>query len=209
MKPFYQDELVTIYNENSKDIIKKLSFDYIITDPPYGLGGKLNGGKWGVTKKEKMLWDITRPDEIVLSLPELASVVAIWGGNYYQLPLSRGWLSWFKPDAPPSMANFELAWTNRDKNARQISYSIAATNPERCGHPTQKPVAVMKWTINEVVENPNGIICDPFAGSGTTLVAAKREGIKSIGIEINERFCKMAVERLRQSSLFNLLDKTN
>jgi len=131
-------------------------------------------------------------------------MLVIWGGNYYALPPSRGWLSWFKPDAPPSMANFELAWTNRDCNARQISHSISATNGERVGHPTQKPERVMRWTI-EQAGNPATIL-DPFMGSGTTGVAAMQLGRKFIGIEIEPKYFDIACKRIedaqRQTSLF-------
>jgi DNA modification methylase len=131
----------------------------------------------------------------------------MWGGNHYFLPPCRGWLSWYKPDAPPSMAQFELAWRNVDSNARQIKCSIAETNAERCGHPTQKPLKVILWSIkqsetyNQLYGHAGAVILDPFMGSGTTLVAAKRLGYNAIGIEADRRYCKMAVDRLRQEVL--------
>ena len=133
-----------------------------------------------------------------------APVQAIWGGNYYALPPSRGWLSWFKPDAPPSMANFELAWTNLDRNARQISHSIAATNAERIGHPTQKPLAVMRWCIDQI-GTPASVL-DPYMGSGSTGVAALQMGLVFVGIEIDPRYFEIACERVtnaqRQARMF-------
>jgi site-specific DNA-methyltransferase (adenine-specific) len=183
----------TLYLGHCMDILPTLpKVDAVITDPPYGLGSRLNGGSWGNTPG----WD----DETALdidALRNLGDVQVIWGGNYYPLPPSRGWLSWFKPDAPPSMANFELAWTNADRNARQFSQSIAATNAERVGHPTQKPLALMKWCI-EQAGNPQTIL-DPFMGSGTTGVAAVQMGRKFIGIEREPKYFDIACKRIEDA----------
>jgi site-specific DNA-methyltransferase (adenine-specific) len=121
----------------------------------------------------------------------------VWGGNYYGLAPTRGWLSWYKPDAPPSMAHFELAWTNQDRNARQISCSISATNAERVGHPTQKPLAVMKWTLEQFPSCRT--ILDPFMGSGTTGVAAVKLGRKFTGIEIESKYFDLSCRRIQEA----------
>src|SRR6185437_589156 len=110
-----------------------------------------------------------------------------------------GWLCWIKPDAPPSMGTLELAWTNLDKCTRHIVHPIAATNAERNGHPSQKPLAVMRWALAHLP--PVRHIVDAFAGSGTTLEAAKLAGIDAIGIEIEEKYCEIAATRLSQEVL--------
>ena len=69
-------------------------------------------------------------------------------------------------------------------------------------HPTQKPLPLIKWCIGQVPEART--ILDPFMGVGTTLVAAKALGLKAIGIELSEKYCAIAVERLRQKPLFGL-----
>src|SRR5690606_9373773 len=106
--------------------------------------------------------------------------------------------------APPSMANFELAWTNLDQNARQISCSIGATNAERVGHPTQKPLAVMMFTLRAIGDART--ILDPFMGSGTTGVAAVKLGRRFTGIEIDEEYfdiaCRRISEALKQPDMF-------
>jgi len=195
MTPYYDHAGITIYHGDCRDVLPYLpKVDLVLTDPPYGIFAC--GGKWG--KKNKLLWD----KELV---PNMAQVLqagksqVIWGGNYYCLPPSRGWLVWYKRDSVPSAADCELAWTSLDMNTRLIDQTIAATNSERAGHPTQKPLAVMKWCAGFFPDAQT--ILDPFMGSGTTLVAAKQLGRRAIGIEISEEYCAIAVQRLSQEML--------
>lgn len=197
MRVYYEEKGIKIYHGDCREVLPSLSaVDLVLTDPPYGLGAKLNGGSWGNVSK----WDRLQPD-VILSLDDFRCPLIIWGGNYYFLSPARCWLSWFKPGAPPSMAQFELAWTNLDQNSRQISHSIAATNAERVGHPTQKPLRVMRWCIGRSNVPEGATILDPFMGSGTTLRAAKDLGRQAIGIEIEERYCEIAAKRLSQEVL--------
>jgi site-specific DNA-methyltransferase (adenine-specific)/modification methylase len=126
-----------------------------------------------------------------------AQISIVWGGNYFELPPSRCWLSWVKPDAVPSMANIEMAWTNINRNAKHISCSIAQTNPERVAHPTQKPLKVMVFSI-EQAGNPQTIL-DPFMGSGTTGVAAIQLGRTFTGIEREAKYFDIACKRIEQA----------
>lgn len=169
------------------------SVDAVVTDPPYGIGFAAQPTKWQ-RRAGKMpeSWDDST-NNIVLSLPAIAPAI-IWGGNYYDLPQSRCWLSWFKPDAPPSMAHFELAWTSFNANSRQLTVSISETNPERVGHPTQKPLRLMQWCLGFVPKAK--AILDPFMGSGTTGVACVRLGRRFVGIEIDERYFDIACRRI-------------
>jgi site-specific DNA-methyltransferase (adenine-specific) len=195
MTPYYDEDGITIYHGDCREVLPSLTAcDVVVTDPPYGI--QACGGKWG--KKAELSWDAKPFDGIDLIL-QAASKHVIWGGNYYSLPPSRGWLVWFKRDSVPSAASVELAWTSYDMNARLIDHTIAATNAERVGHPTQKPEAVMRWTLSTI--GASGVILDPFTGSGTTLAAAKRMGLKAIGIEIEERYCEIAAKRLSQRVL--------
>lgn len=199
--------LATLYLGDCREIAPTLPRPAaVISDPPYGIGFAAQPTKWQRRAgKEAKGWD-DAPDAFVESLPGTADAVALWGGNYYRLPPSRGWLSWFKPDAPPSMASFELCWTNRDQNARQIKQSISATNAERVGHPTQKPLAVMLFTIEAVKVPPGGTILDPYMGSGSTGVAAVQMRHPFIGIEIEESYfdvaCRRIEEAQRQGDMF-------
>lgn len=191
----------TLYLGDCMDVLPTLNkVDAVITDPPYGLGKKLSGGSWGATKdfKELLEWDAVPPEKIINQLVENSAVCVVWGGNYFSLPPSRCWLAWHKPNAAPSMANMELAWTSLDKNARIFSQTIGfALNAERCEHPTQKPVSLMAWCI-EQAGNPETIL-DPFMGSGTTGVAAIQLGRKFIGIEREPKYFDIAVKRIEQA----------
>ena len=179
-----------------RDLLPTLGrVDCVLTDPPYGIGYAANpivGKGKRQSNHERKEWDEAPVDLSILAT--LGVPLIIWGGNYYPLPPSRGWLSWFKPDAPPSLSHFELAWTNIDRTAKQFSWSIAATNAERAGHPTQKPVALMRWCLGFVPDATT--ILDPFMGSGTTGVAAVQLGRRFIGVELDEQYFEIACRRI-------------
>lgn len=199
MTPYYQDQFATIYHGDCRAVLPTLpKADLVLTDPPYGLD--LGNQLWTYQRGaiEKGDWDQKPFTEIDLILASGEHQI-IWGGNYYTLPPTRCWLSWYKPDAVPSMAQFELAWTNLDRTARQITCSIAQTNGERVGHPTQKPLRVILWCLQFAPAAKT--VLDPFMGSGTTLVAAKQLGRRAIGIELEERYCEIAAKRLSQEYL--------
>lgn len=187
----------TLYLGDCREILPALpKVDAVITDPPYGIGFAAQPTKWQRRAgKTAEVWD-DQTSEIVSSLPNIAPSI-IWGGNYYALPPTRGWLSWFKPDAPPSMAHFELAWTSFDQNARQLCVSIGETNPERVGHPTQKPLRLMEWCLSFV--SGASLILDPFMGSGTTGVACMNLGRKFIGIEREPKYFDIACRRIEDA----------
>ncbi len=176
--------------------------DAVVTDPPYGLAHRLQGGTWG--KKfdgPDYDWDATAPDATFL--PQGVPAI-VWGGNYMALPPSRCWFVWYKRDAVRTMADCELAWTTFDANARVFDWTIAATNGERVGHPTQKPVALMEWCLGFLPDART--ILDPFMGSGTTIVACQRLGRAGIGIELDPGYfdiaCKRVEDAMRQPDLF-------
>jgi site-specific DNA-methyltransferase (adenine-specific)/modification methylase len=130
--------------------------------------------------------------------------VIIWGGERFSLPVRRRWLTWVKPDAAPTFASTEYAWTSRNAPARHFTYAVGAVNQERVGHPTQKPVALMEWCLGFLPKADT--ILDPFMGSGTTLVACAKLGRRGIGVEIDPDYfaiaCKRVEEAYRQPDLF-------
>lgn len=199
MKPYYQDEYCTIYHGDCREILPTLpKVDLVLTDPPYGLGHKLHdGGTWSTNPIYDAMteWDLNPVADDLLELAVASGENAIvWGGNYFKLPPSRCWLAWVKQNNPPTMADMELAWTNIDANARKFMCPVNVDGKRQ--HPTQKPLPVMAWCLSFFPESQT--ILDPFMGSGTTLVAARSLCRRSIGIEINEDYCRIAVERLRQ-----------
>lgn len=192
----YSDDLVTLYHGDCRDMVLP-HVDLLCTDPPYGLGGKLAGGTWGAKLSGGFSWDQEAPD--IAALVALGTDAIVWGGNYFALPPRRCWLVWRKPDAVATMADVDFAWTTFDKPSRCFSWSIAATNKERVAHPTQKPLALMSWCLS--LAPAATTVLDPFAGSGTTLRAAKDRGIQSFGVEREERFCEIIADRCRQEVL--------
>lgn len=204
-----------VIHGDCRDVLRSLALRdvaAVVTDPPYGTGAKAGtrrATKWqrraGMAARQ---WDYEAPN--VRWLLRLAPKVAIWGGNYFVLPRSRGWLAWCKPDALPSMGSFELCWTNLDRTAKHVVHSISATNRERCGHPTQKPVAVMVRTLEFLKLPPDSLIFDPYCGSGTTGVAAVLAGHRFVGIEREAAYVDMARRRIAaaaaQPSLPGLTD---
>jgi hypothetical protein len=186
----------TLYLGDCMNILPTLpNVDAVITDPPYGLGEKLQGGSWGKKYEgDDIDWDANAGN--LSRFPNVPTIA--WGGNYLKVAPSRCWLVWFKRDAVKTMADCELAWTNFDANSRVFDWTIAATNAERVGHPTQKPLALMKWCIEQCKNNPKTIL-DPFMGSGTTGVAAIQMGRKFIGIEREPKYFDIACKRIQQA----------
>lgn len=199
-EPFYQDDRVTLYHGDAREIVPQLGrFDLLLTDPPYGIGDRMQGGTWGAKQKyaDFRSWDVAPEKAFVDALLSKASSCVIWGGNYFDLPPSRCWFVWRKQNAVPTMAGAELAWTNLDRPVRAVDMPVATHN---YGPPTEKPLDLIRWCITEAREAKS--ILDPYCGSGTTLVAAKREGKRAVGIEIEERYCEVAANRLCQKVLF-------
>lgn len=201
MTPYYQHAGITIYHGDCREVLPRLpKMDLMLTDPPYGLGRRLHdGGTWATDPKyDAMLrWDIKLADFELWNIAHLSDVAIIWGGNLYRLPPSRCWLVWKKLNSVPTMADFEMAWTNIDQPARCFEYRIHPDGINQ--HPTQKPLALMRWCLTFAPQSLT--VLDPFTGSGSTLVAARECGKQAVGIEIEERYCEIAAKRLSQEVL--------
>jgi len=212
MKPYYQDEWVTIYHGDCREILPELDIkvDLVLTDPPYGIGeaaGKNHsrGGHAPPKRYAIIDWD-DKPisqeliDRVVLS----ARHSIIFGGNYYALPPSSCWLVWDKVNGASPFADCELAWTNFKTAVRKFEWKWlgmlqqAGTPKEVRSHPTQKPAGLFSLILANYSEQGETIL-DPFLGSGTTAYCAKKLGRKCIGIEIEEKYCEIAAKRCSQS----------
>jgi site-specific DNA-methyltransferase (adenine-specific) len=174
----------------------------LLTDPPYGINADRdrNSQANGWVDYGSSGWDKIRvSDELLSECRSHAKYKCIWGGNYFALPPIMGWLCWDKGQRDFSLADGELAWTSENRAMRIFTYSRAQALQDGRVHPTQKPIALMKWCISLFPATKT--VLDPFCGSGTTLVAAKDMGLLAAGIEAEERYCEIAANRLRQSVL--------
>lgn len=194
----------TLYLGDCRDVLPTLAgVDAVVTDPPYGIG--MDGGRVGKSEYEQMDWDNEPADMAPVVLLDIPTV--IWGGNYFALPASAKWLVWDKQNDPTTFADCELAWTNLDGAVRQFRHLWSGPYQkvkEERWHPTQKPLALMKWCVTFLPGAQT--ILDPFMGSGTTGVAAVQMGRSFIGIEREQKYFDIACKRIedaqRQGDLF-------
>jgi DNA modification methylase len=207
VSPYYQDSAVTIYHGDCREVSSQLeTVDLVLTDPPYGINAARarKSQKWGWRDFDVCGWDATRPELETLKICTSAGRhFILWGANYFPgiqpLPECK-WLIWDKCQSDFSLADAEMALCSWVGAIRRLRYSRATALKDGKQHPTQKPLEVMTWCINQA---PDGCvsILDPFMGSGTTLRAAKNLGRKAIGIEIEERYCEIAAKRMQQEVL--------
>lgn len=201
--PYYQDDACTIFHGDCRGILPGLSkVDLVLTDPPYGIGDRWQGGTWGANpmySTDARRWDKAPDGETIQAVLYSGGEAILWGGNHfaYMLPPSRCWLCWWKNSQMPTLADFELAWTSYDRPCK--GWSENRNNQGTKAHPTQKPAPLMRWCLGFAPAAQT--ILDPFMGSGTTLRAAKDLGRKAIGIEIEEKYCEIAARRLQQEVL--------
>ena len=218
MNPWKEKRVIgnaTLYLGDCLEILPSLpKVDAVITDPPYGIDYRPGGGGTGpaklFTNADRVVGDAAPFDPT--SILGLNIPAVLWGGSNYadKLPAARGWLVWDKKCGIYEANQFsdcELAWTNKDGPIKIFRHRW--TGYHRDGkeqgkyHPTQKPIELMEWCIKKY---PQGLILDPFMGSGTTGVACMNLGRKFIGIEIEPKYYEIACKRIedaqRQERLF-------
>lgn len=214
---YYADESVTIYHADCHDVLPGIdpaTVALVLTDPPYGIDYRVHShhGHESRLEGQTVIGDGERFDPS--HLLDFGRCV-IFGGNYMTdvLPPS-GWVIWSKVQdnrwshgrhSTRSLA--EMAWTNIHKYVAVYNCFWAGSPMHRMGeergsqlHPTQKPVALMRWIVDRYTE-PGDLILDPYMGSGPVARACKDTGRRYIGIEIEERYCATAVRRLSQGVL--------
>lgn len=197
---------------------RKASFsrpDLIVTDPPYGISHKCNFAERGRGNLAACndYPDVAGDNEPFDPTPllELDVPTVLWGANHFadKLPPSGGWLVWDK-ERPDTLdqATCELAWTNCVKGVRRFRHlwngMMRASERGENYHPTQKPVALMRWTLN-LPWIPRGLILDPFMGSGPCGVAAMSTGHRYLGFDLVPEYCDIARRRIADAatSLFD------
>lgn len=197
------------------------AFDLAIVDPPYGIGfdGEVtamannNSMKWnnaigsGYKRKD---WDTKKPDEIYFhEIMRISKNQIIWGGNYFNLPQSSGWIFWDKGVAENfTLSPGELAWTSFNRSVNKVTLLWAGfrkvVNEKRI-HPTQKPVKLYDWLLHNYAK-PGQKILDTHLGSGSSAIAAHYFGVDFVGCELDKDYFEAAKKRVyeqtRQLELF-------
>ena len=179
-------------------------FDLAIVDPPYGIGQDVC--HTGTKKLKGPIWDKeTPPQEYWDELFRVSSNQIVWGGNYFKIPPSRGWIVWDKRPMPPSYASCELAWTSYDRNATTWNGKTGNECPVANRiHPTQKPVALYRWLLSNYAQ-PGQRILDTHLGSGSHAIACYYAGMHLTACEIDEDYFKAASERIERETAQTVL----
>lgn len=212
MTPYYSDDHVTLHHGDCLELTQWVQVgDVLVTDPPYGMGYVSNFSRYGSTAP--IAGDTT---------PELRDAcLSAWGGARPALVFgtwrvkrphaARALIVWDKGDSP-GMGDLSMPWGSSHEEVYVMgdgfvgkrsgsvirNNTLPASAGYRTDHPTPKPVALMERLIASC---PPGVIADPFAGSGATLVAARNLGRRAIGIELEERYCEVIAKRLAQDVL--------
>jgi site-specific DNA-methyltransferase (adenine-specific) len=219
MNPYYQDEWVTLYHGDCREVREWLSADVLAMDPPYGI--KWRKGEWvnnGTSRSHDGIENDESTEARDWALAEWGARPALSFGSLYA-PFPDGLrhlLIWEKPmdagvigSTTGYRRDVEAVfmcgdWPKRGAAWGSVLRSAIGSvgNPYspagRTGHPHAKPVDLMCRLLERA---PLGIVADPFAGSGSTLVAVKALGRNAIGVELKEQYCEVAALRLSQNVL--------
>lgn len=218
---FHEEPGITLYCGDCREVLPLLYLQggACVTDPPYGINYRSNHnssrrGKWARWVRYENMPGIVGDDKAIDATPLLDfDPLVIFGGNYIanQLPPTRCWIVWDKRDGigANNQADCEMAWTSLDKPSRihrQMWSGLLRAGESNVArseklHPHEKPVELMRFVILYAEPDRSLPIIDPYCGSGPVLQAAKELGYPAIGIEIEERYCQIAVKRLRQEVL--------
>lgn len=219
--PYYEDDLVTLYHGDCLEITEWLDADVLVTDPPYGIGwvrGKTRGAHNGTFNAGIKNDADTKARDSALAAWGDAKPGLVFGSLRAEYP--TGWkrmLVFQKPlhsglfgNRSPWRTDWEPIFTIGDWpdqtpalsavfKTNEIAASGYSGYTTRAGHSHAKPDDVMARLLESC---PTGSIADPFAGSGSTLFAARTAGRKAIGVELEERYCEVIAKRLSQQTLF-------
>jgi DNA modification methylase len=206
MKPYFEDEFVTLFHGDCLEVTEWLSADVLVTDPPYGVAYK--------SGRRKDLPKIVNDEsidvrDICLDLWREKPAL-VFGSWKAERPRNvRQLIVWDKRGGAGFSGDLKMPWADITEEIYVIGtgwlgprvpaiYSVPTLPPaNRPDHPTPKPVGLLERLINHC---PDGVIADPFAGSGATLLAARNLGRKVIGVELEEKYCELMAKRLSQQT---------
>ena len=208
MKPYYEDDAVTIYHGDALEVGEWLTADVLLTDPPYGINYRTGGRRLEGNARSIEGDKDTAGRDIALSL--WSGPALVFGTWKVPAPVGERTRLVWDQDGALGMGDLSLPWKPSWQMIHVIGGPWAGTRD--CGsvlrcppvlsvgrvHPHEKPLKLIGMLLAKCVD---GTVADPFMGSGSTLVAAKARGRKAIGIEIDERYCEIAARRLDQGVL--------
>lgn len=196
----------TIYNMDCMELLKATPdkfYDLAIVDPPYGIGDALvAGGTWSVKYQDKgAKWDIPPEKEYFEQLERVSKNYIIWGANNYNhhIKPARCAIAWIKPNmlGMHTMADFELALTSFDKNAKIINLS-SQSNEDRI-HVCQKPVKLYEWLLTNYAK-PGDKILDTHLGSGSHAIACNNLGFELTACELDKDYYEASIKRIKAAA---------
>jgi len=232
VNPYYEDDWVTIYHGDCREIADPLAADVLLSDPPYGMGAYPSDKNPGGAYLARLIsrtstaaifgypetlvsWCVDgamRPDEWIVwwptnhkgrghgqTVPRESEHIAIFGPTPGADMMMRPRASDAYGRRLAVQRGLDPEWARMGDVWRDSSPGTSANRHQR-QHPNEKPVEVMRRLV-QLCAGAGAVILDPFAGSGTTLRAAKDLGRRAIGIEIEERYCEIAAKRCAQEVL--------
>tara|TARA_Y100001972_G_scaffold39678_1_gene49108 strand:- start:45 stop:698 length:654 start_codon:yes stop_codon:yes gene_type:complete len=209
---------MTITNEDNMQLMSRYEdnyFDLAIVDPPYGIDiHKMNytqSTKGGVAKRKDYSsvgdWDSRTPtDEYFKELFRVTKNQVIFGGNYFNLPLTKSWLIWDKRTQDKysnDFADCEMAWNSFNKTAKIFRWLWSGMmqqdmkNKEIRIHPTQKPVQLYEWLLMNYAKEGDKIL-DTHLGSGSIALACHNLGYDLTACELDKEYYEAAIQRINQ-----------
>jgi site-specific DNA-methyltransferase (adenine-specific) len=209
--PYYEDDLVRLFLGDCREVTEWLEADVLVTDPPYGIAWRIgNHPKRGSVAHAGIANDADTTCRDAAIAMWGAKPAAVFGTWTAQVSNTRQTLVWRKPPDSGVIGSttgyrrdteliFLLgAWPKRSAFRSSVIVTDGGMGGYLNGHPHAKPTGLLE----PLIEGAPGTVADPFAGSGSTLVAAKQLGRRAIGVEIEERYCEIAARRLAQDTLF-------
>ncbi len=187
---------IELYNCDNMELMKRYPdnyFDLAIVDPPYGIGISSNPVRQQHQKKD---WDSAIPTkEYFNELFRVSKNQIIWGGNYFDLPPSRGFFIWDKKQPHDfSLAMCEMAWSSIQKPAKM--WSLSVLKEQNKIHPTQKPIQLYEWLLMNNAEEGFKIL-DTHLGSGSIAIACHDYTYAVTACEVDKEYYDKAIQRIK------------